>query len=167
MRHSGFSSKLVRASIVAFFMSLLAPAWTNAKDPIDPVNTENGVALKGYDPVAYFTDGEPTRGKGLHTATWKGVTYRFASAEHKAQFETEPEKYLPQYGGYCAYAMSINTIADITPKRWAIVHGKLYLNNNLFAQTLRSTDKSGNIKKADNNWAVWPKKDTGQQPSSS
>ena len=146
---------------VALSTSLLAPPFASAKDPIDPVNTENGLALKGYDPVAYFTDGAPTEGKGIYTTVWQGATYRFASAEHQEQFVAEPEKYLPQYGGYCAYAMAINSIADITPKRWAIVDGKLYLNNNFFAQTLWSADKAGNIKKADKNWAAWPKKNVG------
>jgi YHS domain-containing protein len=128
-----------------------------AKSPVVAVNTTNGLGLKGHDPVAYFTSGEPTPGVDQYTYRWKGVTYRFASAENLEHFKADPEKYLPQYGGYCAYAMSINRIADISPDRWAIVDGRLYLNKNLLAHTLWSVSKSGNIESADRNWAVWPK----------
>jgi YHS domain-containing protein len=121
------------------------------------INLENGVALKGYDPVAYFTTATPTPGAAQYTYQWQGASYRFASAENRERFKVEPEKYLPQYGGYCAYAMSINRIADIDPDRWALVEGKLYLNNNFFAHTLWSVNKNGNIASADKNWATWPK----------
>jgi YHS domain-containing protein len=125
--------------------------------PVAAVNTTDGVALKGYDPVAYFVTGQPTPGVETHTYDWKGVTYRFASNENLELFKADPEKYLPQYGGYCAYAMSINRIADIDPDRWAIVEGKLYLNNNFFAHTLWSVNKGGNIASGDKHWVVWPK----------
>ena len=115
-------------------------------------------ALKGYDPVAYFNDGQPTKGEDQYSFQWKGVTYRFASAENLQRFKADPEKYLPQYGGYCAYAMSLDRIADIDPFRWAIVGGKLYLNNGFIAQDLGSLNKSGNIASADRNWPVYPKK---------
>ncbi len=68
-----------------------------------------------------------------------------------------PEKFLPQYGGYCAYAISLNLIADIEPEDWAIVNGKLYLNNGFFAQALWSFDKSGNVARGDRNWPLVPK----------
>jgi hypothetical protein len=86
------------------------------------------------------------------------VTYRFGSAENLARFKSDPEKYLPQYGGYCAYAMAIDRIADIDPSRWAIVEGKLYLNNNYLSYHLWSLNKSGNISSADRNWPFYPKK---------
>jgi YHS domain-containing protein len=122
------------------------------------VNTADGLALKGYDPVAYFTDGQPTKGADQYSFQWKGVTCRFASAENLKRFKADPEKYLPQYGGYCAYAMSLDRIADIDPHRWAIVGGKLYLNNDFLAQNLWSLNKSGNIASADRNWPLYPKK---------
>lgn len=125
--------------------------------PVSAVNTTNGVALKGYDPVAYFIAGRATAGIEEYTEHWKGVTYRFASGENRDRFRVDPEKYLPRYGGYCAYAMSLNRIADIDPARWAIVEGKLYLNNGRLSQTLWSVDKSGNIASADRNWDVFPK----------
>jgi len=90
------------------------------------------------------------------------VTYRFASAENLALFKSDPEKYLPQYGGYCAYAMSLNRIADISPSEWTIVDGKLYLNNGFFAQSLWSLNKSGNIASANHNWPQYPKKPVGE-----
>jgi YHS domain-containing protein len=130
----------------------------SAASPVPAVNTKDGFALKGYDPIAYFTVGQPTKGVDQYTYRWKGVTYRFTSAENLQRFKADPEKYLPQYGGYCAYAMSLDRIADIDPYRWAIVGGKLYLNNGFIAQDLWSLNKSGNITSADRNWPLYPKK---------
>ena len=130
----------------------------SAASPVPAVNTKDGFALKGYDPIAYFTVGQPTKGVDQYTYRWKGVTYRFTSAENLQRFKADPEKYLPQYGGYCAYAMSLDRIADIDPYRWAIVGGKLYLNNGFIAQDLWSLNKSGNISSADRNWPLYPKK---------
>jgi YHS domain-containing protein len=130
----------------------------SAASPVPAVNTKDGFALKGYDPIAYFTVGQPTKGVDQYTYRWKGVTYRFTSAENLQRFKAHPEKYLPQYGGYCAYAMSLDRIADIDPYRWAIVGGKLYLNNGFIAQDLWSLNKSGNITSADRNWPLYPKK---------
>jgi len=121
------------------------------------VNTENDWAIKGYDPVAYFATGKPAPGLAQFTTTHKGVTYRFASAENLARFIAAPEKFVPQYGGYCAYAIALSRIADIDPDEWAIVDDKLYLNNGFLAQTLWSFDKSGNIAKGDRNWPLVPK----------
>jgi YHS domain-containing protein len=130
----------------------------SAASPVPAVNTKDGFALKGYDPIAYFTVGQPTKGVDQYTYRWKGVTYRFTSAENLQRFKADPEKYLPQYGGYCAYAMSLDRMADIDPYRWAIVGGKLYLNNGFIAQDLWSLNKSGNITSADRNWPLYPKK---------
>ena len=129
----------------------------SSESPVAPVNATDGVGLKGYDPVAYFTDGQPTKGSSQYSLQWKGVTYRFASAENLQSFKAGPEKYLPQYGGYCAYAMSINRIADISPTEWTIFGGKLYLNNNFISQSLWSLNKSGRVQAADTNWTVFPK----------
>src|SRR5712692_1091544 len=134
----------------------------SAKSPVAAVNAAGGAGLKGYDPVAYFTVGQPTPGVDQYAYRWKGLTYRFASAENLERFRTDPEKYLPQYGGYCAYAMSINRIADIDPSRWAIVDGKLYLNNNYLSYHLWSLNKSMNIASADRNWPRYPKKALGE-----
>jgi YHS domain-containing protein len=158
------SSKYVTIVFILVATAVFAglPSWavagSSSPTPIAPVNTIDGLALKGYDPVAYFTDGHPTKGEDQYSFQWKGVRYRFASAENLQRFKADPEKYLPQYGGYCAYAMSLDRIADIDPYRWAIVGGKLYLNNGFIAQDLWSLNKSGNIVSADRNWPLYPKK---------
>ena len=138
-------------------LSLFVAGATVARSPIAPLNTEHGVAIKGYDPVAYFTVGKPTPGLAQFPTTYDGAVYRFASAANRDTFVAAPDKFLPQYGGYCAYAISWNLIADIEPDEWAIVNNKLYLNNGFFAQTLWSLDKSGNIAKGDQNWPRVPK----------
>jgi YHS domain-containing protein len=146
--------------IVALALSLGAtPAafGDSPQTPVAPVNSAGGVGLKGYDAVAYFSSGKPTLGLDQYSYTWKGTIYRFASAAHLESFKADPRKYLPQYGGYCAYAISIDRIADIDPSRWAIVDGKLYLNNNFFSQSLWSLNKSARIISGDRNWAVYPK----------
>ncbi len=159
------SSKFVTVILLFAALPVLAgllgsAAADSAASPVPAVNAPDGLALKGYDPVAYFTDGQPTKGADQYSFRWKGAAYRFATAENLQRFKADPEKYLPQYGGYCAYAMSIDRIADIDPSKWAIVAGKLYLNNNLFSQTLWSLNKSGNIASADRNWPLYPKKAT-------
>ena len=147
-----------RLLVAALCASCIASAATAEPAPVERTNATDGVALKGYDPVAYFTVGQPTAGVANYTQRWKGATYRFVSAENRARFMADPEKYLPQYGGYCAYAMALNRIADIDPARWAIVDGKLYLNNNFLSQTLWSVNKGSNIASADGNWKVLPKR---------
>ena len=133
------------------------PPAAAAASAVPAVNAEQGVGLKGYDPVAYFTLSQPTPGAEAFSYRLNGTTYRFASAEHLERFKADPDKYLPQYGGYCAYAMSHNYIADIDPARWAIVDGRLFLNNGRFAHTLWSFDKPGHIASADRNWPAYPK----------
>lgn len=148
----------VVCSLVIVTMSLLSTAGiSQAAEPVAAVNASKGLGLKGYDPVAYFTTGKPTPGTDQFTTRWQGVTYRFASAEHRDRFQAAPERYLPQYGGYCAYAMFLNTIADIDPARWAIVDGKLYLNNNWLSHSLWSGRKGDNITTADQHWTAFPK----------
>ena len=137
-------------------------ALAASDSPVPAVNAKEGIGLKGYDPVAYFTNGAPTKGLEKYSFAWKGVTYRFASAENLERFKADPAKYLPQYGGYCAYAMSLDRIADIDPSRWAIVNGKLYLNNGFVAEKLWSLNKSGNIASGDRNWPLYPRKATGE-----
>jgi YHS domain-containing protein len=112
---------------------------------------------KGFDPVSYFDSGEATEGSSDYALRLNGVTYRFSSADNLQRFKSNPTKFAPQYGGYCAYAMSLNRIADIDPARWAIVDGKLYLNNGFVAQSLWSLNKRSHIESADKNWTVFPK----------
>jgi YHS domain-containing protein len=152
----------VSTFLVVAVLAALVYSAHSSEPPVAPVNATDGVGLKGYDPVAYFTDGQPTKGASEYGFQWKGITYRFASAENMQRFKADPEKYLPRYGGYCAYAMSINRIADISPTEWTIFGGKLYLNNNFISQTLWSLDKSGRVETGDRNWAVFPKSAEGK-----
>ena len=144
--------------VVALTVGIAGSAFAASNSPVPAVNAHEGIGLKGYDPVAYFINGAPTQGSAQYSSLWKGVTYRFVSAENLGRFKADPEKYLPQYGGYCAYAMSLNRIADIDPSRWAIVDGKLYLNNGFVAEKLWSLNKSGNIASGNRNWPLYPKK---------
>jgi YHS domain-containing protein len=113
---------------------------------------EGGLAIRGADPVAFFTNGAPTSGVEAHSLMWKGATWRFASAENMALFEANPEAYAPQYGGYCAFAMSKGAIATSVPEAWTIVDGKLYLNYSLNVRTIWSEDIPGNIERANGHW---------------
>ena len=121
---------------------------------LSPINSTlfGSKAVKGYDVVAYFTDGKPVKGVKQFTYEWKGATWFFANAENLAEFMNNPEKYAPQYGGYCAWAVSQGSTADIDPEAWKIVDGKLYLNYDADIQTKWSADIPGNIQKADANW---------------
>jgi YHS domain-containing protein len=112
----------------------------------------DGLALQGYDPVAYFTDRRPVKGDANITAVFEGATYRFANAERKAAFEREPAKYVPQFGGFCAYAVSINKTASIDPNFWEIVDGRLILQHNKKAWDLWHKDPMTNLQKALSNW---------------
>ena len=153
-----FSLKLFRQIVVICLLSLFVTSVAVADPPIAAVNTEHGLAVKGYDPVSYFTTGKPTPGLAQFSTTYKGASYRFSSAENRDRFVATPEKFVPQYGGYCALAISLNKIADIEPDQWAIVNDKLYLNNGFIAQSLWSLDKSGNIVRGDQNWPLISKR---------
>lgn len=113
---------------------------------------DNVVGAGGYDLTSYFTQEKPQRGNGHHVAVVEGVTYVFASDESKKMFETNPSKYLPQYGGYCAYGASINKKFVADPDVYDIVDGKLYLNLDSKIRSLWSADIPGRIKAADVNW---------------
>lgn len=112
----------------------------------------DGLALQGYDPVAYFTLGKPVKGDPAYRASWGGAVYQFASASHRDMFVSDPARYAPQFGGYCAYAASIDTISPISPEYWEIVDGRLILQHNQKAWDLWHKDPAGNLISADRNW---------------
>lgn len=118
----------------------------------DPISDRGGSAIKGYDTVAYWTVGEAVKGSKKITSTYKGAEFRFASAENKALFDANPEKYLPEYGGYCAWAMASGGFAPGNGKYWKIVDGKLYINYNAKVERDWSEDIPGFITKADPQW---------------
>ena len=144
----------VTRSITTIALALLLLVVPSAAWSKDLVNTTlfGKTAIHGYDPVAYFTDGKPVMGKDEFVFEWGGAKWHFATAAHRDTFKSAPEKYTPQYGGYCAYAVSQGHTADIDPNAWSIVDGKLYLNYNADIQTKWKADIPGYIMKADKNW---------------
>ncbi len=110
------------------------------------------LGVGGFDLVSYHSEGKAQRGSGYYMVEHQGVLYLFASEEHKAMFEKEPEKYLPAYGGYCAYGVSVGKKFASNPEVWKIVDGVLYLNLDKDIQSTWLKDMNGNIRKADKNW---------------
>jgi YHS domain-containing protein len=113
----------------------------------------NGVILKGCDAVGYFEQGKPIKGDSALTSTYRGATYLFASASNKAEFDKDPAKYAPQYGGYCAYGVLKGALDDFEGLGdFVIYKGKIYLNGNQSALEIFKSSIDGNIEKADANW---------------
>ena len=138
--------RLILAGVVA-----LAATPAVAKDPVY-TSTFSNVAASGYDAVAYFTEGKPVEGSGDFTADYNGATWRFESSANRDVFLEDPERFAPQYGGYCAWAVSQGYTAAIDPDAWRIEDGKLYLNYSRSVQRRWERDIPGNIAKADKNW---------------
>ena len=111
-----------------------------------------GVAIRGYDAVGYFTDAQPVKGNPKFSFSWGGALWQFSSAEHLDAFRQDPNKYAPQYGGYCAWAVGHGYTAGADPTVWTIRNGKLYLNYNQDVQKKWSGDIPGWIAKGDANW---------------
>jgi YHS domain-containing protein len=129
--------------------ALFAPAAAADKAP---VFADRDGAIRGYDPVAYFTQRAPVKGSREFRHEWRGATWHFASAANRDRFAAEPEKYAPQYGGYCAYGVALGSAPPIDPAAWSIVDGRLYLNFNLPTRAAWEKDIPGYIRKADANW---------------
>ena len=114
----------------------------------------SGLAIQGYDPVAYFAEKKPVPGKAEFTATHEGAIYRFASGANRDAFRADPAKFAPQYGGWCAYGVASGYKAKIEPDAWTVVDGKLYLNYSQSVRRTWSSDVPGYIRKGDANWPV-------------
>lgn len=114
-------------------------------------STKNG-AIKGYDPVAYFTEGKPVKGLDSISLNWQGATWHFANSHHRELFIAEPEKYAPQFGGWCAYGWSKGYPAKIEPEAWSIVDGKLYLNYSLDVRNDWEKKRAEYIQKAEKSY---------------
>ena len=112
----------------------------------------SNAAVGGYDTVAYFSVGKPVKGLSKYKTRWKGADWYFSSMENLDRFKAMPEKYAPQYGGYCAYGVSQNAAVKGDPLLWKIVDGKLYLNINRQVVNIWTKDIPGYIAKADKNW---------------
>jgi YHS domain-containing protein len=131
---------------------LLGLTATAIAGKVDPFYQHGGLAIRGYDAVAYYQQSAPVKGSPQFSYQWQGATWLFASAENRDRFQADPGRYAPQYGGYCAYAVSKGHTASIDPEAWKIVDGKLYLNYSKGVQKKWEEDVPGNIVKADKNW---------------
>ncbi|MEO0499718.1 MAG: YHS domain-containing (seleno)protein [Pseudomonadota bacterium] len=144
------------AILAVIIIGLGALAYTTLvpSGPSAPIYTaaSDNLGAGGADTVAYFTDGRRVDGTDEFTTEWRGAEWRFASAEHLAMFEADPERYAPQYGGYCAWALADNRLASGDPDNWNIVDGKLYLNYNDEIEERWKKDIPGFIEMADINW---------------
>ncbi|MDO9451325.1 MAG: YHS domain-containing (seleno)protein [Stagnimonas sp.] len=112
-------------------------------------DSATGIAINGYDTVAYFTDKKPVKGSDSYTTSWKGASWKFASQSHLDLFKADPEKYAPQYGGYCAYGVSQGYLVSVEPEQFTVIDGKLYLNYDAGVQKKWTKDPLGYNKTAD------------------
>jgi hypothetical protein len=138
--------KQLLAIVLGFILATTAPAQQSK------LFTTDGVAIKGYDPVAYFTLGKATVGTNDFTFQWNNALWKFSNAEHLALFKANPNKYAPQYGGYCAYGCSENHQSPTDPLAWTILNGKLYLNYSAKVKSLWIKDTDNRIISADKYW---------------
>lgn len=117
-----------RRAVLAFLCAALIPGMSFADKPM--IHADHGLAIGGYDTVAYFTDGQAVKGDSRYSVMWKGAVWLFASAEHRDMFEMNPRHYAPRFGGYCAYGMARGRAVSSSPEVWVIRDGRLYLVNN-------------------------------------
>lgn len=137
------------------WLTLFFSLWMTSAMAGDAIYTGffSNKAVSGYDAVAYFTKGKPVKGKKQFTYTYKGANWLFSSQEHLDLFKQSPDKYAPQYGGFCAWAVGAkNARASADPEKWKIVDGKLYLNYDDGVQKKWLKDIPGFIAKGDTNW---------------
>jgi len=143
-----------RLSAGAAMLLLFALAATLPAHAVDPVFSADGAAIRGYDPVAYFTVGAPTPGSAEFVAEHDGATYRFASAANRDLFNADPEHYAPQYGGFCAFGAAMGRKFGADPTAWRVVDGKLYLNLNKEIQQRWVVDIPGFMRGANHHWGI-------------
>ena len=141
----------LRRRIILTVMCLGFAAGAQAADQIY-TSWFNNLAIKGYDPVAYFTENTAVKGKKQWQFEWRGAQWRFSSAANLNLFKAAPEQYAPQYGGYCAWAVAQNKLAGIDPEQFSLVDGKLYLNYNESIKNRWLADKKQLIDTADKQW---------------
>jgi len=139
--------------VILFTLFVLTSAGVCSQTTTKAVYATRAGAIKGYDPVAYFVQKKPVRGESDITHDWQGATWHFASVENRDLFKQHPEKYAPQYGGWCAYGWAQGYPAKIEPEAWSIVEGKLYLNYSKSIQGDWEKKQAEFIKVADKNWA--------------
>ena len=138
--------KIILSAIVLCFIVIGAHAQKSATFVAD------GKAIKGYDPVAFFTESRAVRGQDSLMYGWNGADWLFSSRANLDRFRAEPEKYAPQYGGYCAYGTSQGHKAPTQVDTWSVVDGKLYFNYSMKVKEMWMKDRAGFIMKADQQW---------------
>ena len=141
-----------RTSFIAIAAFVLISALAFAGEKILVNRNEDGVALQGYDAVAFFTDNKPVKGKPEIQSIYKGARYYFATTEHKQLFDGDPAKYEPQFGGFCAYGVSQGHTVPIEIDAFQIVIGRLLMQYDKGIRDRFNKDTQGNLKKADSNW---------------
>lgn len=132
-----------------------APSTAQAYDLTSPADLnldQRGVALRGFDTVAYFIEGKAVEGSPQFNATYEGATYYFASAKSREAFVADPTKYIPQFGGFCAMGVAMGIKLDGDPNLFRVVNGKLYVNVNEAAQKRWLQDIPGHVQRADTTW---------------
>jgi hypothetical protein len=139
----------ILSALAAALMLLAAPARA---DSPQVYSDDTGRAIRGYDAVAYFTEGAAREGSPEFSLQWMDATWLFASAENRDAFAADPEAYAPQFGGYCAYAVAKGSAVEADPRIWAIVEGKLYLNLGAGVQKKWEADRTALIAGARNRW---------------
>ena len=146
--------KAVPKTLSGFLLAaaLVMPAL--AGDPPKMINAgTDHVAIRGYDTVAYFTEGRPIKGQSEFVFSWRDVKWQFANAKHLGMFAADPARYAPQFGGFCAMALTQGVVKVVDPEAWTIVDKKLYLNFSQKGRVKFRQDLQGNIKKSEQNWA--------------
>jgi hypothetical protein len=142
-----------KAALILLLFVASGPGRAWADDPVKPVNVDSARrALHGFDAVAYFTENRAVEGSARFEHEWNGAIWRFASAANRDRFAGDPERYAPQFGGYCAWAVSRAYTADIDPAAFAVVDGRLYLNYSKLIQRRWQLDRAANIRKGETNW---------------
>ena len=137
--------------LILFIASIVFSSMSYAAKPVY-VGGKERAAIRGYDPVAYFTEGKPIKGSKEFSLEHNGAKWLFSSEQNKKLFESAPDKYSPQFGGYCAYAVANDTTASIKPQYFSIVDGKLYLNYSKSVYKRWKANESKLIKSAEENW---------------
>ncbi len=142
----------IKSAVIVVFclLTLVATPLYAAENPVFTGGGE--FAIKGYDSVAYHLEMKPVKGQSEFTTEWNGAVWRFKTAENRDLFQSDPERWAPKYGGYCAWAVSNNYTAKTDPDAWSIVDDKLYLNYSRSVRRKWSKDIPGNIERADANW---------------
>ena len=151
MRWKGLSAGVVAATMLLTLSS--------AALAVEPIDTKRGLAVRGYDTVAFFQENAAVEGSEQFTTEWQGATWRFKSAANRDAFVAAPEKYAPQYGGYCAWAVGHGYTAPGDPEVWTIVDGRLFLNYNEDVQEKWNPDRAKWISEGDKNWPTVLKED--------